>query len=223
MKKNILILFCTFSLAACSLIASAQHAPMPSYNYTPKPDMSFSNFMSMNAMFHNYRYYGTISQKHHFKVVLKDSTSLLVTAKIDADSLTRYLVYTDKSVKRSDSGRTKRIYPSQTLSLTRLDKYGVSEYTGLPADSCWLFPAIEGKLNAYAALAEDEIDDAFLLYIRQEDGPMIKLTDDNLDAIVKGNEKAEKLLKKKKYTRAINKYNGATEKDSPSKPNNDPL
>ena len=55
------------------------------------------------------------------------------------------------------------------------------------------------------------------------DGPMIKLTEDNLDAIVKDNEKAEKLLKKKKYTRAIKKYNGATEKDSPSKPNNDPL
>jgi hypothetical protein len=223
MKKNILSLICTLSLSACSLIATAQHAPMPSYNYMPKPDMSFANFMSMNAMFHNYQYYGTVSQKHRFKVILKDSSSLMITAKIDADSLARYLVYTDKSVKRSDSGRTKRIYPSQTLSLTRLDKFEVAEYTGLPADSCWLFPAIEGKLNAYAALAEDEIDDVFLLYVRQGEGPMIKLTEDNLESIVKDNEKAEKLLKKKKYTRAIKKYNGATEKDSPSKPNNDPL
>ena len=73
-------------------------------------------------------------------------------------------------------------------------------------------PIIEGKLTAYAALAEDQIDDVFLLYVRQGDGPMIKLTEDNLEAIVKDNEKAEKLLKKKKYTRAINKYNGAAEK-----------
>lgn len=222
MKKNILTLIGIFSLSACSLTTRAQHAPMPSYHYTPKADMSFHNFMVANSMA-NYRYYGTISQKHRFKVILKDSSFLLINAKIDADSLSRFLVYTDRSVKRSDSGRTKPIYPSQTLSLIRLDNSDMPASTGLPADSCWLFPAIEGKLTAYAALAEDEIDDAFLMYVRQGSGPMIRLTDDNLEAIVKDNENAEKLLKKKKYTRAIKKYNGAKETGTPSKPNNDPL
>ena len=202
MKPTILIFFCTLSI-----FAQAQHAPMPNYSYTPKPDMSFSNFMAMNAMFHNYRYYGTVSQKHKFKVLMKDSSTLELVAKIDADSLTRYLVYTDHSVKRSDSGRIKKIYPSQTLAISRVDRPDVYEYAGIPADSCWLFPAIKGSLTAYAALAEDEIDDAFLLYIQKGDGPLIRLTDDNLGASVKGDEKAERLLKKKKYSRAIIKFN----------------
>lgn len=206
--KNILLPL----LCALSLFGHAQHMSMPTYNYKPPPDVSFSNFMQMNAMFNNYRYYGTVSQKHRFKVQLKDSTSLIVMAKIDADSTSRFLVYTDRFVRRSDSGRIKRIYPGQTLSISRLDKYGVTEYAGVPADSCWLFPAIQGSLSAYAALAEDEIDDGFLLYVRQGEGPMIRLTDESLEAIVKGNEKAERLLKKKKYSRAINKYNDAAEK-----------
>jgi len=214
MKKIVILLFCIRSL-----FAHAQHAPMPNYSYTPKPDYSFSNFVAMNAMFHNYRYYGTVSQKHKFKVLMKDSSTLELVAKIDADSLTRYLVYTDRSVKRSDSGRTKRIYPSQTLSISRLDKYGTDTYTGIPADSCWLFPAIKGALTAYAALAEDEIDDSFLLYIQKGDGPLVRLTDDNLEASIKDNEKAERLLKKKKYSRAIIKFNvSENERAAPAAP-----
>jgi len=208
MKPTILIFFC-----ALSVTAQAQHTPMPNFSYTPKPDMSFSNFMAMNAMFHNYRYYGTVSQKHKFKVLMKDSSTLELVAKIDADSLTRYLVYTDRSVKRSDSGRTKKIYPSQTISISRMDQYGAPQITGIAADSCWLFPVLRGQLiSAYAALAEDEIDDGFLLYFQAKDGPLIRLTDDNLEAAIKGNEKAERLLKKKKYSRAINKFNSVLEK-----------
>ncbi|GGA86891.1 hypothetical protein [Puia dinghuensis] len=203
MKNILLPLFCTLFL-----FGRAQHMSMPNYHYTPQTPRIFSPF----SMYNNYGYYGTVSQKHRFMVLLKDSTSLLITAKIEADSTSRFLVYTDRSVKRSDSGRTKRIYPTQTLSISRLDKSGVTEYKGLPADSCWLFPAIQGPLSAYAALAEDEIDDEFLLYIRQGEGPMIRLTAESLEAIVKDNEKAESLLKKKKYSRAINKYNDATAK-----------
>jgi len=212
MKATILFFFC-----AVSIFVQAQHMSMPNYSYTPKPDMSFSNFMAMNAMFNNYRYYGTISQKHKFKVLMKDSSTLELVAKIDADSLSRYLVYTDRSVKRSDSGRTKRIYPSQTISISRLDQYGTPEITGIAADSCWLFPVIRGQLiSAYAALAEDEIDDGILLYFQEKDGPLIRLTDDNLESAIKSNEKAEKLLKKKKYSRAINKFNSALEKEQPA-------
>jgi len=43
-------------------------------------------------------------------------------------------------------------------------------------------------------------------------GPLIRLTDDNLEDAIKGNEKAERLLKKKKYSRAINKFNSVLEK-----------
>ncbi|MBS1603416.1 MAG: hypothetical protein JST42_12170 [Bacteroidetes bacterium] len=202
MFKNIFLFLCTLPL-----FARAQHMSMPNYSYTPKPDYSFQNFMAMNAMFHNYRVYGTVSQKHKFKVLMKDSSTLEVVARIDADSLTRYLVYTDHSVKRSDSGRIKKIYPSQTLAISRIDRPDVYEYTGIPADSCWLFPAIKGSLTAYAALAEDVIDEAFLLYIQKGAGPLTRLTGDNLEANIKGDEKAGRLLKKKKYSRAIIKFN----------------
>jgi hypothetical protein len=46
-----------------------------------------------------------ISKKHKFQVWMKDSTSLTVEGKIEVDSTSYYLSWTDRSVKKKDSGR----------------------------------------------------------------------------------------------------------------------
>lgn len=55
-----------------------------------------------------------ISKEHTFQVWMKDSTTLTVEGKIDVDSVSYYLSWTDRSVKKKDSGRIKKIYPGQT-------------------------------------------------------------------------------------------------------------
>jgi hypothetical protein len=148
-----------------------------------------------------------INRPHSFIINLKDSSQLTIDGKIVSDSDGYYVTWTDKTVKRSDSGRKKKIYPSQTLSIYREDNSSGTQVEGISIDSAWLFPAITGKLTAYTILAEDDLPDAFLLYIRDGDGPIVELTQDNLGDLIQGDKKALQLMQKGKIRKAIERYN----------------
>jgi hypothetical protein len=190
----------------CMLCAGFVKAQMP--NYMPAVNRQFmntqfNNFM-MSSMNHAYR--PTTVQKHSFKVVFTDSSTITVFGKIKSDSSLQYLLWEDKSVKRKDDARFKKIYPAQTQYIIRADN-GSSEYTGNASDSCWLFKAIEGKITGYSPVADGELTTAFIWYIQKDNGTLVEMNKDNLESMVKDNEKALELFEKKKYEKAIRKYN----------------
>jgi hypothetical protein len=176
-------------------------------SYTPHFDPVFRPMQFNN-------YYGTVSMQHKFRIVFADGTDTVVYSTIHADTPSYYLLLENKSVKKKDSARFRKIYPSQTKSIVRLDKYFVrpdgsigGEYDGTASDSCWLFKAIDGKISAYTPLAENDVDDGFLRYIQMDQGPLVELSSQHLQEMVQGNEKAASLAERKKYTRSIKTYN----------------
>ena len=147
-----------------------------------------------------------IDRTHSFVINLKDSSQLFVEGKIIADSDGYYLTWTDKTVKRRDSGRISKIYPSQTLSIVRQDDQTLAEFEGVATGSAWLFTAIKGKLTVYTTASEDDLPDESLLYIRKDNGPIQNLTPDLLQELLQGDEKALQLLHKGKIRKAIERY-----------------
>ena len=165
-----------------------------------------------------YNYYGTVSLKHKFRIVFKDGTDTIVNSMMHTDTPTYYLLLENKAVKKKDSARFRKILPSTTQYIVRLDSYSVSrdknlpiESKGTPTDSCWLFKAIDGKISAYTALAEDNVDDGFLLYIQKDDGPLVHLNSKNLQDMVGSDEKAARQAEKGHYTKAIKAFNKSTD------------
>jgi hypothetical protein len=159
-------------------------------------------------------YYGTVSIRHKFKIVFMDGTDTIVYSTIHADTPSYYLLLENKSVKKKDSARFRKVFPSQTKNIIRLDKYSVSrdkyedfESNGMSTDSCWLFKAIDGKICAYTPLAEDDVDDGFLRYIQKDGGPLVEINSENLQQMVDKDEKASHLAERKKYTKSINTFN----------------
>lgn len=205
---------CACAIALLFLFASPANSHAQAHFATPTYTPRFTPvFHSQNYS----NYYGTVSMRHKFKIVFKDGTDTTVSTKIQADTPSYYLMLVNKSVGRDDSGRYRKIVPAETQYIVRLDGYNVdrdmddNQTKGTPADSCWLFKAIDGKISAYSALAENVIDDPFLLYIQKDNGPLIRLTDENLEDMVSTNEKATRQAKKKDYTKAIRTYNKSTQ------------
>jgi hypothetical protein len=202
LKKNLFFIL----IACCAIFTGNLSAQMP--NYMPvvqKIEMNFEmNRLMMTPM--NFRYLNTKIQKHHFIVVIDDSTTLNVYGKIHSDSSMQYLQWEDKTVNRKDSGRYKKIYPYQTKALTRNDK-NQPQYTGFSADSCWLFKAITGTITCYSPVADADLTTGFIRYIQKKNGAILEMTPDNLEEMLKDNEEALHLFKKKKYDKAIAVYN----------------
>jgi hypothetical protein len=203
LKKELLFILLT---CCCSLFTGSLSAQIPSYQpVLQKIEMNAQmTRMMMTPM--NFGYLNTQVQKHHFMVIINDSTTLNVYGKIHSDSSMQYLQWTDKTVNRKDSGRYKKIYPYQTKALTRNDK-NQPQYTGFSADSCWLFKAITGTITCYSPVADAELTAGFIRYIQKKNGPLLKMTPDHLEEMLKDNEQAMHLFKKKKYDKAIAAYN----------------
>jgi hypothetical protein len=148
-----------------------------------------------------------ISKKHKFQVWMKDSTTLTLEGKIDVDSVSYYLSWTDKSVKKKDSGRIRKIYPGQTRCIAVVNEDDSTLLLGPAAEDSWLFPVIQGRLTVYAPFAENNLPDVFFLFVRHGEGPLTEMTMDNLANLMQGNPKAFGLLKKGKVRKAIEQFN----------------
>lgn len=200
-------LFLMTTLLLCFSAVRGQH---PTYSYTPKfQPMQFPTF-------YNYNYVGTVSMKHHFKVTLVDGRDSDIYTKIVADSPNYYLAVENKAVGKKDSGRHVKLFPSQTKSISHVDPTTGKDYVGIPHDTCWLFKVIGGKINAYTPLAEISVDDVFIRYLQAgDDGPLIPVTDSAAAvALFGGEERSAELFSKKKYNRAVNRFNRKGEKGS---------
>ena len=176
------------------------------------------------------RGYADYNISYTFVVTMKDGTKKEVDSKIYNDTIVKknYLLLVDKSFKRSDTNRYKKIYPAQTISIARnvaapgdvIHKNAVQPppvyFKGMPSDSCWMFKVVAGPISAYSYLSEQEDDLVFNPYavvaIQLNDGPLMPLTDENLKQMVGQDINALEDIQKKNYFRAIKKYNKDVEK-----------
>ena len=169
---------------------------------------------------------GVYNEKHTFIITMLDSSKKETYSKIYMDTVVKkmYLLLVDKNLKRSDTNRVRKIYPSQTLSIARnlippstnavrqsvIPKSPVY-YTGKPSDSCWMFKIISGSINAFSYLSEEDnnvFDPSTIVGVQLNDGPIVKCSMDNLKEMIGQTDvDALQILLNGNYFRAINKYN----------------
>ncbi len=181
-------------------------AQMP--NYMPAVQQNFMNMQFNNFMMQsmNFAYRNAKVEKHSFIVVLPNDSSIYIFGKINSDSSLQYLRWEDKSVRRKDTARFKRIYPYQTKSIIRTDRNSV-QFTGIATDTCWLFKAVAGTINGYSPVADEDLTKGYIRYIQKNNGPLLELNADNLRDMLQDNDKALNFFKRKKYDKAISVYN----------------
>lgn len=151
-------------------------------------------------------YYGsyqlpTVFKRAKLTLVLKNDSVLNIQAKFDAREKQNTITFKGKK------GMADKVYkPADTKSITRLFSSGELPMKGIPADSCWLFKVVVGKINGYSNVPMHS--EASVIAIQEGEGTIVILTKDNLLAMMpERNEKLDKLIGKKKFIEAIKLYN----------------
>lgn len=195
MNKLVLAISVLFSFPSF-----AQMIPMTSTIRTPYGNVPYT-YHVYSPTPHYYYNQGSISNKYEFTVVLKNDSMFDVRTRIDLpkDKGNHSITFKTKTGKQTLS-------PSDTKAITRITYEGKQLY-GIAADSCWLFKTDAGRINSYSFLAEPGM--SYIIAIQDgENGPIVPLTKENLQAIVgTGNEKINKLLAKDKLIKAVEEYN----------------
>lgn len=174
--------------------------------------------MQMNMMVLNNNA-NLINSKYSYIVTFKDSSQRVVLSKIFFDTTTKktYLLLVDKSFSKKDmANREQKIYTDQTINISRIagSAYMKNQVfiTGIPNDSCWMFKIVKGAINIYSYLSECEgggggFDPATIVAIQLNEGSIVKLNQENLNQMVNGDADALEDVVKKKFYKAIKKYN----------------
>jgi hypothetical protein len=159
------------------------------------------------------------NNKYNFRVTFKDGSTRDILSKIYTDT-TLHVSYLKIVNKKSNyaAGREERIYPNQTLKISRLyedfkkpERKEVIE--GQAADSCWLFKAVSGKITAYSFLSERlELHTGYLSAFQVDSGMIQNFTPEQLKAVISGSGKAMKAFNKQDYYQAIVRYNAEVKK-----------
>jgi len=170
-----------------------------------------------------------VNQEYDFLVKMKDSSKRTVSSIIYNDTIKHknYLLFVDKRYKRSDSAhRFIKIYADETISIARnISPPGPGSfrpnyipppptwYTGISADSCWMFKGESGQISAYSSLSDYSEDDA-IVGLQLGNGSIIKYNHDNLKNMISADTDAMEAFDKKKYYKAIKRFNSSAEKAS---------
>jgi hypothetical protein len=168
------------------------------------------------------------SGKHKYQVTLKDSSVKETLSYMYTDTISHksFLLFEDKKVPKSDTAHHyQMIYTDQTLYIsTIVDLDANTEVYGVPNDTCWAFKVISGPISVYAKsfnyltlaknLNENEFDIPEIVGVQLNDGPIVKLTHDNLKQMIGQDTNALETLEEKKYYKAVKKYNRHAEKDA---------
>lgn len=167
-------------------------------------------------------YYKNYNPKFDFLVTGSDGMVQTVKSKIHIDTALHkyYLEYEDKNLPKSDPQRKVKIYPKETISISRKNGYTGKMLSGMANDSCWLFKVIEGPVTAYAFLSEspESFDESTIVGIQKgENMPILPFLPENLKQMIADDKEAMEQFKSKKYYKALNKYNKNKQKVATSK------
>jgi hypothetical protein len=220
--KRSLVLFTALLLigAKTSLAQYGSYTPAMNAMFSQQFMMSMQNMQMRNMMAFNGM--GEYNKKYDFTVNMKDGTTQEVSSKILIDTSTHksYLLLVDKKLSKSDPNRNKKIYVDQTTSISRNtwfkntvrpdDEKPSKLMTGIAKDTCWMFKVVSGPINAYSILSEEAgftFSEYSLVGIQFNDGPIVKLNEENLTAMVGNDVDLIKKIKKKDFYKAIKNYN----------------
>lgn len=117
---------------------------MPSTFQTPRGPITVNQwrYMPMN----NGYTASSPSIKYPFTLVLKNDSIVQVKGRIDISD--KYHFIKGKVKKQRVASK-----PSDTKEIYHITKAGF-KLIGIPADSCWLFKAMQGKISLYSYMAE---------------------------------------------------------------------
>jgi hypothetical protein len=191
-------------------------------NILNRQNMQFNMQMDrmMNMHFFNQKK-GDYNYDYVYVITMADSSKRQVYSKIYLDTAKHknYLLFLDRDLPKTDPNRIKKIYSYETLSIERnLAGGGVFDdkwYKGIAKDSCWMFKVISGPINAYSVLSEEDNSKFMpetLVGIQKGNGPILKVSAENLMSMVVQNADAYGYAKIKNYYQAIKKYNRDAEK-----------
>jgi hypothetical protein len=151
-----------------------------------------------------------------------------VVSLLYADTLSHksFLLFVNKKVPKSDSlHRYQKVYSDQTLYISTISNSDSGQETyGVPTDSCWMFKVIDGSITVYAKsldylnttvvmfIAENEFAPSAIVGIQLNDGPIEKYSRENLIKMVGQDADALEYINKKKYYKAVRKFNKNAEK-----------
>lgn len=231
--RNIILFFTIIILSSFSAYkAYAQYPGMAAVR--AQQNQQFMN-MQMNMQMQmnmNRNWRKNAGQGQGYIVILKDGDIKKIKSYMYLDTVLHknFLVFVDKKFPKSDTlHRFQKIYPDQTSNITALipDNQGYEETRpGLPTDSGWTIKVITGAITVYAksgtyltvvgtpAFGAPKMDfvSAEIIGIQLNDGPIEKLSKDNVLKIVTGNSKATEYVEKKGLYEAVKKYNHDAEK-----------
>lgn len=194
MKKSLLTLTAAAALGVCSFTSFGQNmaavnAALARNQFGMQQQMMMDRMMTMNMARGSSLLY---NPKTTFQVVLADSSVVVVKSKILFDDKHfSYLEVENKKLKKDDPNRITRLYPKDTRSIAKLGTYGDLFTPGLPADSCWLFKQVEGKINGYTFLPTSvNLHSGYFKFVQKDNGALQKLDKDTLHVMMQDNEKA---------------------------------
>jgi hypothetical protein len=189
-----------------------------SYSQVPRQYQSdvnrVLNRQSTDFMFRNMNrlgnYQGYSPQKYTITILLRDSTVKKVRTYFEYDQQKKssFISIKNRKLPKSDSNRTDRIYPTETLKITAILNETLDTLsTGFINDTAWLFKVISGKITVFSFEPETDISIMQVAAIQVENGPIEEFNIQRLEAFLKENEKAMKEFRKMKYAKAIDIYN----------------
>lgn len=136
-----------------------------------------------------------------FSITLKNDS--VVTAKCSFDARGSIHTITILDVKKNGNPVTYR--PTDTKEVV-VGK-GRDKIVGYASDSTWLFKFLKGKINGYARLPMPMEDYVYIRFIQKGDGPILKLTLENLKTMVSDNNKVMSEVERLKLWQSIKAYN----------------
>jgi hypothetical protein len=141
--------------------------------------------------------YNVRSSIYNFYVTSLDGTSYDVTSKIYVTDSKHYIL-------KKEGGATLMINPGETRTIARITNGG-KQLLGIPDGDRWLFKVIEGRINGYFFLAEDEVNG--VSKIQRGNGDIVDFTPQALLQMVEGDPDAVELIVAEKYVEAIRRFN----------------
>lgn len=139
-----------------------------------------------------------VSKKYNYFIVLKEDSSFSLKTRVDVSFIPNFISY-------MNGDRAVMIKPENTKSISRITREG-KQLLGIPADSCWLFKTVSGKINIYSFLPEEGFSFAIAIQ-KGEDSLIIPFTTGAVKDMVADDPKAFKMAMNKKYVQAIEQYN----------------
>jgi hypothetical protein len=182
-------------LIIASINCYGQFTPVTTTMRTPYGNVPYTYYVPGPRYYYGGQ--GNISFKYDFTIDFGNDSSLTTLTKINLSDERHFLKVKVNKVKTE-------IKPGDTRSISRITYEG-QKLVGIPADTCWLFKVRSGKINLYSFLAEMDLN--YVIAMQEGDGPIVKIRKEPLLAIMEGDEELQKLIKRGKYIKAVERYN----------------